>query len=165
MKKNNLEINNPVYISEWNDEKNGSLKPNMIAIGSKRKVWWKCKEGHEWEAAPLVRKNGFGCPYCSGRKPIPGENDFGTLYPQLASEWNDEKNGELTPQMLRPGSGKKAWWKCKEGHEWYATVTGRVHGHNCPICSGNIIIAGKTDLATVNPQLALEWNYEKNVSA
>ena len=38
--------NMPELLSEWNYERN-DVEPINISIWSKRKVWWKCKEGHE----------------------------------------------------------------------------------------------------------------------
>ena len=40
-------------LAEWNYERNLPIVPDKIARGSDKKVWWKCKEGHEWQA-PLV---------------------------------------------------------------------------------------------------------------
>ena len=37
------------------------------------KVWWKCKNGHEWEAVIHTRVKGVGCPYCMGKKAIQGK--------------------------------------------------------------------------------------------
>lgn len=31
--------------------------------------------------------------------------------PDLAKEWNYEKNGDLKPEDVSCGSGKKVWWK------------------------------------------------------
>jgi len=45
-----------------------------------------------------------------------------TLYvsnPMLAREWHPTLNGNLTPKDVMPNSGKKIWWRCKKGHEWY----------------------------------------------
>ena len=49
---------------------------------------------------------------------------------QLMTEWNWEKNNELefNPEMLTLGSNKKAWWKCKKGHEWQAQINSRNKG-------------------------------------
>jgi hypothetical protein len=82
---------------------------------------------------------------------------------QLMAEWNWEKNGELgfDPQRLTCGSGRKAWWKCANGHEWQATIDNRNKGRGCPYCSGRFAIKESNDLQTVNPDLASEWNYEK----
>ena len=38
----------------------------------------------------------------------------------------------------------------------------RNNGSGCPFCSGLKAIRGETDLQTINPSLAKEWNYEKN---
>ena len=42
-------------------------------------------------------------------KLIPGVNDLETLYPEVAAQWDHEKNGDLKPSMLLPGSGKRVW--------------------------------------------------------
>ena len=81
---------------------------------------------------------------------------------QLMCEWNWEKNAEFEPSQLTLGSHKKAWWRCKKGHEWQAPVNNRNKGRGCPYCSGNIVLKGYNDLQTINPTLAQEWNYEKN---
>ena len=152
----------PELLEEWNYFKNKGLLPSMVSVGSEKKAWWKCKMGHEWQAAIANRVKGMGCPYCSGNKVLSGFNDLVTKYPKIAEEWNTQRNGDLLPQMVTPGSGKKVWWKCEEGHEWQATITNRVKGKGCPYCSGRKAISGVNDLATINPKLAVEWNNEKN---
>ena len=78
-------------------------------------------------------------------------------------EWNYEKNERLKPNSFTRFSNKKVWWKCmKCGYEWQSTINNRSKGNGCPRCAGKIPIVGKTDLATVNSELAKEWNYEKN---
>ncbi|MBO5630371.1 MAG: zinc-ribbon domain-containing protein [Aeriscardovia sp.] len=52
---------------------------------------------------------------------IKGKNDIYTVNEKLASEWNYERNGEITPSDIAIGSPKKVWWKCEKGHEWQAT--------------------------------------------
>ena len=66
------------------------------------------------------RANGERCPVCAGKVVIPGENDLATLYPEIAAQWDGEKNGELTAEMVSPYSNRKAWWRCREGHSWQA---------------------------------------------
>ena len=85
------------------------------------------------------------------------------INPTLANEWNYEKNGALRPEHCSIGSGKKVWWKCQKGHEWQATITSRNRGSGCPYCSGLKVLKEYNDLQTINPLLADEWNYEKNV--
>ena len=161
-KESSILFSNPEIAKEWNYEKNGKLKPEYFSTNSEKKVWWKCNKGHEWQATIANRNNGRGCPYCSGRFAIKGENDLETINPTLAKEWNYEKNNGLTPADVMPNSGKKVWWKCHKGHEWQTTIDNRNKGNICPYCSGRFAIKGENDLQTVNPTLAKEWNYEKN---
>ena len=73
---------------------------------SNRKVWWKCRDGHSWQAVVSDRASGKGCSYCSGRYAIPGYNDLGTLNGLLAKEWDYDKNGEALPEDFTQGSKK-----------------------------------------------------------
>ena len=159
---NDLATFYPNLAKEWNYEKNEGLKPTNVTFGSHKKVWWKCSEGHEWQADIKSRVFGHSCPYCSGRFAVKGVNDLQTVNPTLAKEWNYDKNNGLTPTDVLPNSGKKVWWKCEKGHEWQATMSSRNQGHGCPYCAGQKVIKGENDLQTVNPTLAKEWHYEKN---
>ncbi|WP_390488764.1 zinc-ribbon domain-containing protein [Solibaculum mannosilyticum] len=45
------------------------MRPDDATKGSSQKVWWICKNGHEWEAQVKSRNSGCGCPVCTkGRK-------------------------------------------------------------------------------------------------
>ena len=96
-------------MAEWNFEKNINILPNQLTLGSHKKVWWKCNNGHEWQASVAHRNNGTKCPYCRGAYAIKGENDLQTINPDLAREWNFEKNGRITPSDVLPNSNKIAW--------------------------------------------------------
>jgi len=157
-----LQTVNPILAKEWNYEKNGDLKPEHFTANSGKKVWWRCQKGHEWQTKITHRNNGSGCPYCSGRKAVNGENDLQTLNPMLAKEWNYEKNGRLSPENFTANSSQKVWWKCNKGHEWQSIIAGRNRGAGCPYCAGKKVLKGYNDLETLNPTLAKEWNYEKN---
>lgn len=160
---NDLETTNPELVEEWNYEKNNMLTPSMVKAGSSNKVWWKCKKGHEWQAVISSRtKSENGCPYCSGRYAIQGENDLVTVKPVLFEEWNYDKNIGLEPEKFKSHSVQKIWWKCKKGHEWQAIIADRSRGDGCPYCSGKRLLVGFNDLAHIYPHLASEWNYKKN---
>ncbi len=161
-KENSILFSNPEIAREWNYEKNVNLKPENFSANSNKKVWWKCNKGHEWQATIASRNSECGCPFCAGQKVLKGYNDLQTVNPKLAKEWNYEKNNRLTPDDVMPNSIKKVWWKCSKGHEWQATIGSRNGGNGCPYCSGRFAIKGKSDLQTINPHLAKEWNYEKN---
>lgn len=135
---NSLAILHPELAREWHSEKNGNLTPNDVSPGTDRKVWWLCDKGHSWEAAICHRTSNTkatGCPYCSGRNATV-ENNLKVLFPDLAKEWDFEKNNPLQPEMVKPGSNKKVWWKCINGHEWLTTPNKRTgEGTNCPNCA------------------------------
>ena len=132
---NDLETVNPCLAQDWNYEKNNGLLPSDFTANSGKTVWWKCKEGHEWQAKICNRNNGRGCPFCAGKKVLPGYNDLQTKKPILAEDWNYEKNSGLLPSEVSPNSGKTVWWKCKEGHEWQARIDSRSKGNGCPQCA------------------------------
>ena len=161
-KEKSILISNPEVAAEWNYEKNEGLKPEYVASNSNKKVWWKCQKGHEWQALIGNRTKGQGCPYCAGKKVLSGYNDLQTLNPELAKEWNYEKNGSLNPINVTAGSNKKVWWRCEKGHEWQAMIKHRNKGSGCPYCAGQRVLKGFNDLQTLNPTLAKEWNYERN---
>jgi len=153
----------PALAFEWDYAKNEGIQISKIVAGSHKKVWWLCPEGHSWQANPLARKEGVNCPYCSGRIPLIGVNDIPTLYPHLLSEWNGSRNSGLNLTDLTAGSGKRVWWVCSKGHEWDAVISSRtLAGRGCPVCSGNVVLAGFNDFATTKPELAKQWHPTKN---
>lgn len=154
----------PDLANEWHPTKNGKLDATMFYSGSVKKVWWKCSKGHEWKAVIESRVRGSGCPYCSGRNAVKGENDLETVNPRLASEWDAKKNGILKPSDVLPNSGKKVWWKCSKGHEWQDTPSHRSANRGCPYCSGQRVLDGYNDLVTTHPKIASEWHPTKNGS-
>ena len=128
----------PNITEEWDYEKNGNIKPSDITAHNGKKVWWKCKNGHSWEANVSTRtgKNQTGCPYCSNKKVLKGYNDLETCFPELCKEWNYDKN-DILPSDVVFGSAKSVWWKCSKGHEWEAKIVNRTRGAGCQTCYFN----------------------------
>lgn len=162
---NDFTITHPDLVASWNYEKNEDLDPSSFKSGSDKKVWWICREGHEWQETIYKRAiRGYGCPYCSGQRIIPGRTDFSSLFPNVAKEWNYNKNESINPQSFSPHSTYRVWWICKNGHEWKATIASRTSGKTgCPICSGKVVLAGFNDLEHLRPDIVAEWDYQKNV--
>lgn len=295
-----LKTINPELAKEWNYEKNGNLKPEDILPNHHNKVWWICPRGHEYQATPLHRNSGTGCPICrserqtsfpeqmifyymsryfkevENRKKINnfefdiyiGElntaieydgsyyhkdikiekdnkknlfakennvkliritenknewnsikfidknnifclepdkkylklvkrienfistyknqdivlnfsNDYekilnntimidknkslSALYPDIAREWDYEKNKNLKPDMFMPSSNFKVWWICPKGHEYEAIINNRTNGNSCPYCCGKRVLKGFNSLGDIYPLSLKEWDYEKNI--
>lgn len=160
MKKNTVKIcvaSKPDMLEEWNFEKNDGVNPNKLGFGSAKVVWWKCKVcGHEWESSPVRRSQGYhNCVGCGS---------LGRKNPELAKEWNFNKNSPLTPFDVYNGSGKNAWWIHEingEKHEWEADIKSRNKGNGCPYCSGHKVCKSNC-LATKRPEIAKEWHPTKN---
>ena len=138
---NCLANTNPALALEWHPTKNDDLTPNNIVAGSKKLVWWLCKENkqHEWEATVGSRHSGNKCPYCSNRK-VDRTNCLSFTHPELASEWHPTKNCSLTSDDFTYGSKKKAWWQCPihPNHIYCSTILSRSSGHGCPECARKI---------------------------
>ena len=90
---------------------------------------------------------------------ISGENDLATVFPQLAAQWDAEKNGSLTPGAVSPNSNRRVWWKCEKGHAYCAVIAYRAQSNSgCPYCTNRKVLAGFNDLATLDPAVAKEWH-------
>lgn len=165
-KENSLAKLSPEIAKEWNYEKNGRLRPEMFANSSNQKVWWKCRYGHEWQAV-IGSRTGLhhhnGCPICSGHVVLPGFNDLKSQFPEIAKEWDYEKNGDLKPDKITAFNTKKVGWICSNGHHYDASIRTRTKlNSGCPVCLGLKADKGKNDLQTLFPEIAKEWDYKKN---
>ena len=127
--------------------------PSLFLAGGNTPREWTCPEGHTYKATIARRVNyGAGCTVCSGATVLPGFNDLKSQYPDVAKQLVD-----ADPESLSKHSGKKATWRCEEGHEWEAAVYARTRlSQGCPYCSGAKAIVGETDLATKHPGIAAE---------
>lgn len=84
----NLTISHPELIKEWNYKKN-KLTPDQYTKGTRRKVWWICSKGHEWESdianRALLKR---GCPVCNESK---GEKQIRTSLLNNEVKFEDQK--------------------------------------------------------------------------
>lgn len=160
---NDLATMHPSLAAEWHPTKNGALRPEDVMTGTRRKVWWRCEKGHEWQATVGSRAEGKGCPVCGGKELIPGENDLAGLYPSIAREWHGTKNGTVHPEEMFAYSNRRVWWQCPRGHEYRATVANRtMRESGCPYCAGRKVLPGFNDLQSLEPELAAQWDTEMN---
>ncbi len=127
--------------------------PVDYTFGSQRKVKWRCKKGHTWEATIASRAiRGSDCSVCTGRTVLKGFNDLKTLYPKIASQLINSD-----PSCIFARSEKKLDWRCAKGHEWNASVANRTRlNSGCPYCAGQRVALGETDIQTTHPRIASE---------
>jgi hypothetical protein len=81
-------------------------------------------------------------------------------YKSISEQWST--NNQCSPDSVSRGSDKKVWWKCDKGHEWQTTILSRINlKSGCPYCSGRFATEF-TSLLKVRPDIASEWNFDKN---
>lgn len=147
---NDLATKYPQLAEEWS-ERNNPLTPDMVNEKSRKNVWWKCKAcGYEWKAVIHARTKGAICLVCADRAVLSGHNDLATTDSHILSEWDYEKNTDVTPTRISRNSMRSVWWKCSCGHSWKAKINERViEGKDCPIC--------ESEYQSVFPQLAVNF--------
>ena len=162
-KENSFLDTMPELAKEWDYEKNGILRPENYSYKSSIIVWWKChKCGNSYRMSIKQKSNNQSpCPICSNKRLVLGINDLATTHPELAKEWDYEKNDKKPTEVIS-NSDRKVYWVCKKGHSYMQTIYARKSGQGCPFCSGRYAILGVNDLATTHPELAKEWDYRKN---
>ena len=80
--------------------------PETVSSGSGKKLSWKCSKKHSWDASVTNRALlGSGCPYCTRKIVIKGENDLASEHPELI----DECDG-WDPSEFFSGSNLKMPW-------------------------------------------------------
>ena len=139
-----------------------SWDPSTVKAGSGKKLSWKGKCGHSWDAVVSSRAlNGRNCPICSNRQVLAGFNDLATTHPEIAAQadgWD--------PSKVSAGHDKLMRWKCELNHSYSSHVysrTGKLE-QGCPICSNNQVLIGFNDLATTHPEISAQahgWDTTK----
>lgn len=154
----------PHLVPFWHPVKNGGRTPAEYMYKSNEKVWWRCEKGHDFERSIGGMSYNQKCPVCR-QLYIDRTCNLQFQNPELAREWHPDKNGDLTPDKVRPHAPVKVWWICSRGHEFQASVGNRNRaggkGRGCPICSGRKDLSIE-NLAILLPELAKEWHPEKN---
>lgn len=159
---NDLQHKFPEIASELLDSVERTEVAKTILAVSTKKYQWRCEKGHIWQASVRTRTLGHGCPYCAKRALDKSTNSLQVLHPEISKEWDFEKNAPITPSDVFDGGSKGYWWRCGFQHSWRTSIARRVAGRGCHVCANRKVLAGFNDLATKRPDLAGEWDNEKN---
>jgi len=114
------------------------LTPYDVTCGNGSKAWWKCVNGHEWDATIASRNKDSKCPYCSHKLPSK-EYNLLVVNPIICEEWDYDKN-DKSPEEYCPGSNLHVHWICKVcNYEWFSGIFHRNAGDKtgCPACSAS----------------------------
>lgn len=126
---------------------------------------FKCENGHHPSAFPYTYLRN-GCPACQAAKTREWNRErkafLAESNPELAAEWDYQRNGKWTPENVGYDSKREVYWICSAcGHKWAATPRSRrkTRGQTCPKC-------GKIwdSLAWEYPSLAAEWDPTNPIS-
>jgi hypothetical protein len=171
-KKKSLADRYPELAKEWHTELNGDLTPYDVTPYSQIKVWWKTEEGKEFQAVVRYRTTNY---LRKDKNLIPEEisgkyrkreekdtflkkNNLVILFPEVAKEWDYEKNDGVKPEEVFSKSGKTYWFKCANGHSWQTRVINRTSkGSKCPVCT-----LESRKLINTTPELIDEFDPVKN---
>jgi len=163
----------PDLLAQWDFIKNDDF-PTDIRVSSQM-AWWLCNVEtcghgcpHSWQAPLGNRMMGSGCPYCA-RKKFCTHYSLEVKEPELAQEFDTERNGGLQAKDVYYRSNQKVWWKCKIvncdaqcEHVYQAIVANRTYlASGCPHCSA-LLTCKHNSLATKRPDVMAWWHYEKN---
>ena len=150
-------------IDEWVglDENGTNIELIEVTRASRRKVWWRCKEGHQWLTDICHRTlNNRGCPECAkaiistkihDNSLIKGVNDLYTwcsnnseIGQKIMQEWvgKDIDNNDVNMSDINIGTRKKYYWKCTQGHIYLSDVHSKTRKDierrtGCPYCNNS----------------------------
>lgn len=167
----NLELLFPEVANEWNYELNNGT-PDTYLPFSNEVVFWDCPKCKSTYDNAINDRTGGGenCSYCVGKR-VNKTNCLSFTHPELAKEWDYNKNGELTPEKVTKGSHAKVFWICEKGHSSYPAYVYRragVKGTGCPTCyelygrSSPRKVKKENSLAVKEPDIAKQWHPTKN---
>jgi len=164
----------PNILNKWHSTKNEALTPDQVSPGSKRKVWWICRQTcngnsdcrHEWQAS-VDKGRKQGCPFCANKQICCSQVSLEhPKYAALVQQWHPTLNGTLRPSDFRPGSNKRVWWLCPKScgeeckHEWEGRVQDRAQkGRGCGFCAGQKPCCSRTSLEQKGYEfLVAQWH-------
>ena len=90
-----------------------------------------CPDGHR--CSWLFKTGDTTCPVCTHRMVKPGVNDLASLFPEIAAEWDYQKNSNHDITKVAPGSNILAWWTCPVGHGYRKNVGNRTRDYGSVI--------------------------------
>ena len=128
-KTNNLASKYPELIKELDYEKNIGFNPSETTPHVSKKVWWRCKKGHSYQATIYNRaKNKSGCPVCA--------QDNARKYTIEDIQVIANKRGGKCLSEKYTSARLKLKFVCSEGHIWETRADSILYTNKwCPACA------------------------------
>lgn len=158
---NDLASTHPVVAARFVSSLTDGKTPYSVKSGSNTVFVWKGKCGHTWErrVSHEVNLGVESCRVCNHKVLLVGFNDFGTLFPAHAEDWNFVRNTTMPEDFIGAGN-TVVWWKCDKGHEWEDSLQAKVRLKSCPQC---FFETKNTVKVSDIPSLMSEWDFTKNI--
>ena len=126
---NTLDVIKKELIPEWSE--NNEHPMSYYLPSSVTSVLWICPTCNG-EYPYRIKDREIGdksCPYCVGRKVLPGYNSFKAKHPDLMEHWDFINNYILAdPDKISDKYRKRVWWFCENGkpHKYRMTPRERL---------------------------------------
>ena len=157
---NSLVDTDPEIAAEWSPRNENKPTDVMKVSWSQRK--WICPTCNGEYICAIKKRTEAGnadCPYCAGRRLLPGYNSLADTNPELAVEWSPNNEKKPTDVLKRSWLPEK--WICPTCNgEYICAIKDRTEAGNadCPYCSGKKVLVGYNSLVDTNPEFVKEWS-------
>ncbi len=153
---NDAESFAPHLSAELHATKNGAVKLCDLWVNSTTVLWWICEAGHTFRDSVRNRTAGSSCHHCATKKS--GARTITRARPDLAVEFDRERNYPRTPEDVKIGSKTEYFWTCPKKHSYKQRPERRNIGYGCSTCSNRKVDSGFNDAATKYPIICTEWH-------
>ncbi len=141
---NTLDVTKPTLATQWSQQNERPITDFFetscyIAL-------WDCPscKGTFPERIYNRDENDDVCPYCNGRRVLPGFNSFNVNHPDLMKDWDHINNYLLcNPNEIGDNYNQKVWWFCRNNkeHKYQASPKQRIYFQKrkmepCTYCKG-----------------------------
>ena len=146
----------PHLTAELHPTKNGEVKLCDLWVNSTTVLWWICESCHTFRDSVRNRTAGSSCHHCATKKS--GARTITNARPDLAVEFDRERNYPRTPEDVKIGSKTEYFWICPRNHSYKQRPERRNAGYGCSTCSNRRLDSGFNDAATKYPIICTEWH-------
>ena len=159
----------PEMVALWDAKRNGGLTPADVSAGSAKRAWFACPKCGQIRETEIRGAHRAGhCLSCAARKREANDPkripSLAGARPELAAQWDAERNANLTPADVGPKSGRIAWFICA-GCGTSRELQIDSAGVRCSACANDARLTDPgRSLASVRPELAAQWDTERNAN-
>ena len=115
----------------WHATKNGDVKPLDVFKSARKKYWFTCDNGHDFDIRLNDVTGGNWCPSCHQ---TPSYEQSFASNEERAACWHITKNGDVKPRDVYKSTNKNYWFTCDNGHDFDIQLKNVTSGQWCSSC-------------------------------